>query len=246
MFDHDYVENLPTDSQRAIIRVCNDFVASFCTTDDVDFDDEYGQPLAAWSLILELCDRADLEPPAVDLTGANDTDAANISEAICVMGPEISLSLATESVKRMRARYATQLEGVPLYQVSDEGLSLIHQRLTDLRGLIQASDVLNDDQRKRLLGRLDRLQPELHTKMSSLDGLFGFVFEFSALDAKMGADAKPFIDRAKDIARVAAASYAIASGMEPSDLPEMLPGQSNPTVQDVVTDALRGTKSELP
>jgi len=245
MFDHEYVANLPANSHKAIIRVCNDFISNYLT-EDVDFDDEYGQPLAAWSLVLELCDRADWEPPVVELTGATDTDAANISEAICEMGPEISLTLATDTVKKMRARYAAQLEGVPLYEISEEDLTLIRQRLTDLRGLIQASDVLNDDQRKRLLSRLELLQPELHNKMPNLDSIFGFIFDFSALGAQMGADAKPFIDRAKDIARIAAATYAMTCGMRASELPELLPGQSNPTVQDVVTDALMETKTEYP
>ncbi len=247
MFDHEYVENLPADSLKAVIRVCNDFNALIAnsTTDLGDFGDEYEQTLAAWSLVLELCDRADLRPPVVDFTGANETNAANIREAICVLGSDVSLAMTNETLRKMRANYAAQLEGIPLYEVSDEDLSLVQQRLTDLRGLIQASGVLNDDQRKRLLARLEVVQTGLHKKMSNLDGIFGFLFDLSALQSEIGADAKPFLDRAKDIARVAEVAYSMTHGMRPSDLPQLLPGRSGPSLQDAVADALLGTKTEF-
>jgi hypothetical protein len=246
MFDHDYVEKLPADSLKAIARVCNDFVANFITTDLGSSNDEYSQPLAAWSLVLELCDRSEVSPPAVDFTGAEEANAQNIKEAISALGSEVSLEVTNQTLKTMRGKYAAQLEGVPLYEISDEDLFLVQQRLIDLRGLIQASDALNDDHRKRLLTRLEALQTVLQKKMSNLDGIFGFIFDLAALENQMGADAKPFMDRANDVARIASSAYAAAHQMRPSDLPQLLPGQSRPTLQDAVADALMDSKADFP
>ena len=56
--------------------------------------------------------------------------------------------------------------------------------------------------KERLLKKLEALQQELHKKVSSLDKLWGLIGEAGVALGKFGKDAKPFVDRIREIAQI--------------------------------------------
>ena len=114
------------------------------------------------------------------------------------------------SVKK--EKYKSMLNGFS-YEFTDGDLEKIQSIIDDLRGLINKSS-FNDDFKERLLLRLEKLQSELHKKMSNLDKFWGLMGEAGVAIGKFGNDAKPIFDRVQDLLSVAWRSQARAEELE--------------------------------
>jgi hypothetical protein len=53
-----------------------------------------------------------------------------------------------------------------------------------------------------LLSRLEKLQSELHKRVSDLDRFWGLVGDAGVVLGKLGTDAKPIVDRVREIAQI--------------------------------------------
>lgn len=95
-----------------------------------------------------------------------------------------------------------------------KNLSLNQTSINELRDLISGSEVIEENHKQRLLKRLERLQSELHKKMSDLDRFWGFVGDAGVVMGKFGEDAKPFTDRIKDIMNIVWRTQARAEELE--------------------------------
>ena len=74
--------------------------------------------------------------------------------------------------------------------------------INDLRGTIAANGSLVAEHKARLLKRLESLQAELHKKISDLDKFWGLIGDAGVVLGKLGNDAKPIVDRIRDIADI--------------------------------------------
>lgn len=70
----------------------------------------------------------------------------------------------------------------------------------------------------RVLKRLEALQREVHKKMSNLDKLWSLVGDAGVALGKFGSDAKPFVDRIREIAQIVWRTQARAEEL-PSGTP---------------------------
>lgn len=65
--------------------------------------------------------------------------------------------------------------------------------------MITAGDYFEDDHQARLLKQVESLQLELHKKMSNLDRFWGLVGDAGVIAGKFGKDAKPLVDRIREL-----------------------------------------------
>ncbi|WP_303851226.1 hypothetical protein [Seleniivibrio woodruffii] len=114
-----------------------------------------------------------------------------------------------------------------IFEFSDEQLSDLQVKINDLRDFIRESGGLTEDHKRRLLVKLERLQSELHKKMSDLDRFYGLVGDASIVLGKLGRDAKPFVDRIREIVAIVTGVQAIAE-----ELPSGFPKISLPEYED--------------
>jgi hypothetical protein len=89
------------------------------------------------------------------------------------------------------------------YEFTDGDLNRVQELINELRSEISSSDLFNEEHRQRLLRRLERLQGELHKKMSDVDRIWGLVGDAGIVIGKFGKDAKPFVDRFKELSQIA-------------------------------------------
>ena len=61
---------------------------------------------------------------------------------------------------------------------------------------------LRDKAAQRLLVRLEKLQSEMHKKVSDLDRFRGLIGDAGVVLGKLGKDAKPIVDRIKEVADI--------------------------------------------
>lgn len=89
-----------------------------------------------------------------------------------------------------------------LYEFSDGDIKRIQTLINELRNLISNTKELENNHKSRLLKRLEKIQSELHKKISDIDRFWGLVGEGGVVLAKLGENAKPRVDRIREIAEI--------------------------------------------
>ena len=85
--------------------------------------------------------------------------------------------------------------------------------LDHLRRAITSSAELKEDHRQRLLKRLEKVQSELHKKLSTLDGLYCLAIEASIVAGTIGKNAEPIARAAKAIAGITWRTHSHTEGL---------------------------------
>ncbi|CAG9275108.1 conserved hypothetical protein [Paraburkholderia unamae] len=104
------------------------------------------------------------------------------------------------------------------YEFSQGDLDRVQHLVNELRELISASDKFEEKHQRRLLMRLEKLQAELHKRMSDLDHLWGLIGDAGVAFGKLGKDAKPIVDRVREITTITWRTQARTEEL-PSDAP---------------------------
>jgi|ERR1035437_3872263 hypothetical protein len=110
--------------------------------------------------------------------------------------------IAESTINDARNKYKQQFDMGFLYRFSDGDITRIQELLNELRNMISTSTDFEAKHKERLLSRLEGLQKELHKKMSSLDKFWGLVGDAGVVIGKFGRDAKPFVDRIREITQI--------------------------------------------
>ncbi|MBU1190269.1 MAG: hypothetical protein KKE76_01020 [Gammaproteobacteria bacterium] len=105
-------------------------------------------------------------------------------------------------IESYTSRYSAALKSSFAYEFSQGDLDRIQTIVNELRAQIAANKSLQDDHKRRLLKRLEHLQSELHKRVSDLDRFWGLVGDAGIVLGKLGNDAKPIVDRIKEVAEI--------------------------------------------
>lgn len=130
----------------------------------------------------------------------------------------LTKSVADITVTRIKAKYAVKFGKVFLYEFSQGDLDRIQNLINELREKISVCEALEENHKSRLLKRLERLQAELHKKVSDLDRFWGLVGDAGVVLGKLGKDAKPIVDRIREIAEIVWRTQSRTEEL-PSDTP---------------------------
>lgn len=108
------------------------------------------------------------------------------------------------------------------YEFTDGDLKRIQQIINELRDHLGSSELFEEDHRRRLLRRLEALQSEMHKKMSDVDRIWGLVGDAGVAIGKFGSDAKPFVDRIRELSQIAWKTQARAEELPSSSVNPLL------------------------
>ena len=113
------------------------------------------------------------------------------------------------------------------YEFTDGDLDRVQQLINELRNEITQSDLFEESHRARLLRRLESMQSEMHKKMSDVDRIWGLVGDAGIVIGKFGKDAKPFVDRIKELSQIAWRTQARAEELPSSSQNPLIESDSN-------------------
>lgn len=121
-----------------------------------------------------------------------------------ISGVEASLNAFSimSNVRSSSAKLEALFSKEPLYEFSEGDLDRIQLLINELRDHISNSEDFDDEHRQRILRRLERLQGELHKRISDLDRFWGLIGDAGVALGKFGRDAKPIVDRIREIAEI--------------------------------------------
>ncbi|MEQ9849899.1 hypothetical protein [Pectobacterium brasiliense] len=178
-----------------------------------------------------------IETPSLPEIGISDTNnikefikyAATIKEAIKpLIENEINLSKKNQFLLAVSNKKKILEKGF-FYEFTDGDLNKIQIIINELRGYINGSDLFEDNHRRRLLKRLEALQSEMHKKMSDIDRIWGLVGDAGVVIGKFGEDAKPFVDRIKELSQIAWKTQARAEELPSSSVNPLLERKNGDT-----------------
>ncbi|WP_158141992.1 hypothetical protein [Vibrio furnissii] len=100
-------------------------------------------------------------------------------------------------------RYKNAFKNTFAYEFSKGDLVRVQELINELRSQIASLEGLEPSHKQRLLKRLEKLQSELHKRVSDLDRFWGLIGDAGVVLGKLGTDSKPIVDRIKEIAEIA-------------------------------------------
>ncbi len=132
---------------------------------------------------------------------------------------------ASDRAQALEEHFQALLDRSLGYDLNERQLIELRRLVTELQAKISASRILVEHRRERLLKRLEKLQLELHVKVSSLDRLYGTAMEVLAVAQNLEAEAKPIIDVAGKIFGIiwAVQAHKDGSGMLQTIVPFPVP-----------------------
>lgn len=242
MFDENFIDNLPDDPVVAANELCKRFselhqneqskriqaadphgkntlaTTVAVLTPNVALHDKYLEALAIFQAFAE-AQRLNFEYPNL-----SSNKAENVKRVISFFesaSQTLTKGVAELTVARVKSKYAAKFGKAFLYEFSQGDLERIQLLINELRERITNCDALEENHKQRLLRRLERLQSELHKKVSDLDRFWGLVGDAGVVLGKLGKDAKPIVDRIREIAEIVWRTQSRAEEL-PSDAPPPL------------------------
>lgn len=158
----------------------------------------------AFALLSELIEAGilALEPPAFRVTGDERDDCMRVSSFLRNIEAHFSAESQKIKVSSIRKRYKAALGKEFVYEFSQGDLDRIQELLNQLRKLIAETTGFEPEHQRRLLRRLEKLQAEVHKKVSDLDRFWGLIGDAGVALGKLGTDAKPIVDRIREVTEI--------------------------------------------
>ena len=116
-------------------------------------------------------------------------------------------------------QYLSVFARLSAYEFSDPDFKRVQDLVNELRELMQSSTLMTDDQKRRLLRKLEGFRAELHRKTNDLERFWSFLGEAAIAIRKFGEDFKPIADRIMELARITLGVIFAKEGIKA--LPEM-------------------------
>lgn len=238
-YDQKFVQSLPRDYRWAVLAIVNEFFMHLEQLNDnmankysltkethallSAYFQKQGPPLAHLDLGTLSESHVVLRP----LTGEAAADVNTISQYLYGLRILIGKQVNLEGYETLHQQFSVMLDPTVFhYEFSEGDLTRIQTLVNELRDLIVASEELEERHKRRVLGRLEKLQSELHKKVSDLSWFWGEIIEASLAAKIIGENAKPIVDRIREIVGIVWPVEARAFDL-PSDTPFKLPGQTD-------------------
>jgi uncharacterized protein YoxC len=167
-------------------------------------EEDFGVLLETYALLVEVIESnllpIKLRYPLIGAGGSEQCAALykyfNEVRGICVA------EASKLRVASLRNRFRASLGTGFAYEFTQGDLERVQQLINNLREQIAGLTQLEKEHQQRLLRRLEKLQSELHKKVSDLDRFWGLIGDAGVVLGKLGNDAKPIVDRIREIADI--------------------------------------------
>ena len=137
-----------------------------------------------------------------NLNGNFGTDGSQIYSFLYKIKTEYISKHTEIKLDLMKNKFNLTLGQSFTYEFSQGDLDRIQVLINELREQINSSNLFEEKHKARLLKRLEKLQAEMHKKMSDVDKFWGLIGDAGIVIGKFGKDSKPFVDRMREISDI--------------------------------------------
>lgn len=228
MIDKEFIENLPENPFETGVQI-SDVILSSHNEFIEDYSEEdleaYLKPFGLFQSLAE-ANGWSYDYPKITLD-INKTIReivaffSNQKEKLKAKSDLYKLNQYNLKFEKIKSQYDTHFGKLFSYAFEEKDTDRIQLLLSELRDVVTTSEDLEEDQKDRVLKRLEKLQEELNHNISDLDRFWGLVGDAGVVMAKAGKEAKPLIERIREVTSII---WKIQSRTEnlPEDTPQPL------------------------
>lgn len=171
---------------------------------DINKDKFYDKIIDYYSALYSMFTHSDLftKTHFKEPEGNIEQDIDSIFDVFYAISEEYRALCARRKFKSISDKYTGLFKNEFMYHFSDNEVDKIQELINILREEISKSTLFEEEHQQRLLKRLEKLQAEIHKKMSDLDRFWGLVGDAGVAIGKFGKDAKPIVDRIRELTDV--------------------------------------------
>ena len=225
LYDENFLKGLDDDPKIALHSICVRFIKAHAKKET-----KLNEHLEAYALIEAFISANDMDIPIPPLPNERNQRVAIIVKFVSDTHGELTKYVQSEEEQKIlqnfKGEFAAHIEKSFTYEFSDGDLEKIQNLLNELRDLVTKSNAFEEKHRRRLLKRVERLQQELHKKQSDLDHFWGLVGDAGIVLGKFGEDAKPIVDRIKEITDIVWRTQSRAEELPTDSKPALLGSDS--------------------
>ncbi len=202
MFNDEFLDSLSDGPYEATARLCEEFEAQHSQIPTSRKLKHHKRYLEAYAVLQPFAETLGLE---IDALRPGKDRMADIEAVVKTFGgvdAYIEQGRLEETFAAMQRKYQSRFGTGFMYEFTDGDLKRIQELINELRGQITKSKLFDEKHRQRMLKRLEKLQAELHKKMSSVDQFWGLMNDAGVVMGKFGEDAKPLVDRYTEIVEI--------------------------------------------
>ncbi len=125
-----------------------------------------------------------------------DLDGSNVRSEECFV---FSAKIANEALQaKLTERFSFEVEE-PLFALEKDEIEQISSLSAEMRDIVTDSDLFDKNHKRRLLGRINAIEVEVQKPEGRLDVILGGISDVGDTLKKFGEDAKPLVDRMREI-----------------------------------------------
>lgn len=201
LFSDEFIESIINNPIDGIMEILNSVDNAIDDTPIGWSDTDYSVLFEGFTLICSIFDHLQLNTDTVipTLTGDFEKDCNTMRFFLSNIRKEYQEKHIQIRFNTTKNRFDALLKQSFSYEFSQGDLNRVQELINELREEISKSQLFEAKHKARLLKRLEKLQSELHKKMSDIDTFWGLVGDAGVAIGKFGKDAKPFVDRIREI-----------------------------------------------
>lgn len=203
MFDEEYLDSLPNEPLLALREIVNKTTEYW--NNSIPFQEylELDFFLEAYAIANVLIEHVpEVEIKKRDISGTPQDAVTSINSYFNELKSNIESHLVLLKSAMFFTKYQAKFGNTFSYEFSDGDLHKVQELVSQLRESIVSSTLFEEGHKARLLARVEKVQSELHKKMADLDRFWGLVGDAGVAIGKFGKDAKPFVDRIREISDI--------------------------------------------
>lgn len=226
LFTDEFVDSLKDDPIKGaleIFRLAGDF-----RSNSIWNDSDYEKSIEVCALLTELIESNLLvaNPADLKLIGNKNEDSTKMRVFMDKLYSSCKEQATLLEFQSKRSKFKATLRASFCYEFSQGDMERVQWLVNQVRDLISSSENLETDHQRRLLMRLEKLQSELHKRMADLDRFWGLIGDAGVVLGKLGTDAKPVVDRVKEIADIVWQTQSRAEELPSGTSPPLLENNS--------------------
>jgi hypothetical protein len=163
----------------------------------------------------------------IDITGETRDTCTSLLNIIERTQSELSADASHNKLTALKKNFSVMLGAGFGYEFTDGDLERVQVLLNELRSLVANVGDISDEHRQRLLKRLEQLQSELHKKTDDLSRYYGLLGDAGVALGKFGENAKPIVDRVREILQITWRTQARAEELPSGTTPPLLERDSD-------------------
>ncbi len=201
----DFIKDIPDDyilGVNYIIQDFNNYKEYASTNEEISLRDYHDHFIDYYSLLEAYLNSKGQNFEMLDLNDNMQENIELIVNFISTTRESFEKALTVNTITEVRDKYNRLLGNNFSYEFTSGDLNRIQELINELRSNISNSELFASEHKQRLLKRLEKIQSELHKRVSNLDKFWGLIGDAGVAVGKFGNDAKPFVDRIKEIAEI--------------------------------------------